>query len=273
MENGTDPRNSLTQKEIQEYLAFVRELLAKGRKIVQEMMDVAFSATTKADESFVTAVDLAIETMVREEVQKRFPEHGVLGEELPTINPNAEYRWITDPIDGTQNLVHRLPTFGCIVGLHYKGSPVVGGIDHPLLDLCYTAGFGLGAWENQMPLQIEDSACEELDVNEIVALATRAMFERSGEGEQFDAFMAKHPSTRVFYDCFSTTRAVAGQIGALVEYNVRIWDLAATEILITEAGGVFKEIKVLPQPGAKEPLRSVIIGKPSVVALLTSQFH
>ena len=267
-----DVRQEVSIEDIQAYLAFTRATLSKARGIVLNMLEENFSKDTKPDQSFVTDVDLAVEEMVRSEVLSAYPEHGVLGEELPTINPDSEFRWITDPVDGTQNLVHRLPTFGCILGLHFQGRPLVGGIDHPLLDLSYTAGLGCGAWENDTRLKIIDKQHESLDQNEIVALATRAMFERSGEGELFDKFMKHHDSTRVFYDCFSTTRVVAGQAGALAEFNVRIWDLAATEILITEAGGVYEEVRLTPQPQAKEPLRSVLIGKPSVVAHIRKHF-
>jgi len=88
----------------------------------------------------------------------------------PPANPEAAYQWIMDPIDGTEDFVQHLPTFGSILALHYCGEPVVGVIDHPVLDMRVSAAFGLGAHYNGRRVTLTDLDPSAIDGTERVML-------------------------------------------------------------------------------------------------------
>lgn len=259
-------------REREEFLAHALRFVDGTRRVILDRWKAGLHPELKGDKSFVTEADLEAELFIRDAVAKHFPHHGVIGEEHPNTNPEAEFQWVVDPIDGTQNFVHGVPTFGTILGLHFRGVPLIGVIDHPALDSRCWGGKGLGVKKDGEPVRIVDTNSATLDVNEIIATSTRGMFERTGEGPLLDRFMQMHGATRIFYDVFGHTMAVCGNVGALVEFNVRIWDLAAAPVLVEEAGGRCVEVRRTEQPG-KAPLISVIMGKPSVVEALLPLFQ
>ncbi len=77
----------------------------------------------------VSAIDTNIETEVRRRISQRFPTHTLLGEEAEELpNPDADWVWVIDPIDGTSNFINRFPLFAVSIGLLHQGIPVVGAI-------------------------------------------------------------------------------------------------------------------------------------------------
>jgi fructose-1,6-bisphosphatase/inositol monophosphatase family enzyme len=265
-----DIRNEVSSAVIDEIYNSVRLLTVDATALVRKMVSERFSREMKKDQSFVTEVDFAVEDLIRSFVTANFPDHGIVGEERDDVRPDADFQWITDPIDGTQNLVHGVPTYGIVIGVHYKGRPVAGAISHPMLDLEYVGALGKGTFSKGRQVIIDDSELVDgvtIDPQEILALSTRACFERNGEGALFDSLMKEHPSTRVYYDIFSTTRVIEGQIGGLLEFGMKIWDIAATEILVTEAGGRFETVRTIHNPGGYA-LVSILAGKPSIVEAL-----
>lgn len=272
---SVDIRKELSESVIVTLSQSVKFLLDEATSLVLEKVRERFDRELKKDQSFVTEVDFAVEDLIRAFVLKNYPEHGVVGEEREDVNPEADFQWITDPIDGTQNLVHGIPTYGIVIGVHYKGRPVAGAISHPLLDLKYTAAYGKGTFCGGRQIRIEDSVLLDdgkINPQEIIALSTRDCFKRTNEQSFYDMIVSSYPSTRVYYDIFSTTRAVEGQAGAVVEFGMKIWDIAATEILITEAGGVYEVLRDVERKD-NVPIISIVAGKPSVVAVLKEQLE
>lgn len=237
---------------------------------VNQMVSKKFEKSTKADQSFVTEVDLEIEKIFRDYVTSNFPDHGIIGEENGDINPLSKVKWVIDPIDGTQNLVHGIPTYGIVMGVFWENENIAGAINHPALNLEYLAAKGLGCYRNGQKIRIEDCILEnhEIDPQEVIALSTRSVFSRSSETKIFDDLVSKYPSHRVYYDIFSTTRAIEGQVAAVVEFNMKIWDIAATEVLIKEAGGSYKVVREHTLDNSKK-MYSIIAGKPSAVKILS----
>lgn len=259
-------------KDRENFLEHALRFVDGTRQVIFERWKAGLHPELKGDKSLVTEADLEAELFIRDAVARHFPGHGVIGEEHPNTHPESEFQWVVDPIDGTQNFVHGVPTFGTILGVHFRGVPIVGVIDHPALDIRLWGAKEFGVWKNGERVTIVDSKSAGLDINEIVATSTRGMFERTSEGPLLDRFMKTHGATRIYYDVFGHTMAVCGNVGALVEFNVRIWDLAAAPLLVEEAGGKCLEVRRTEVPG-KAPLISVIMGKPSVVDVLAPHFQ
>ncbi len=251
----------------------VKSLSNTCATVVCEMVKAKISKDTKADKTFVTEVDLAIEKIVRDYVLLNFPEHGIVGEENADHNPSANIQWIVDPIDGTQNLVHGIPTYGIVIGVFDRETAIAGAINHPILNLEYYAALGRGCYKNGEKIEIHDcklGSDRRIDSQEIITMSTRSIFERSAEESLFDSLVKDYPAHRVYFDVFSTTRAVEGQAAAVVEFNMKIWDIAATEILINEAKGKFVKVREVQKEGSRK-MYSIVAGKPTAVEQLVKE--
>src|SRR6202044_3035534 len=100
--------------------------------VVRPFFRAGFAIDTKSDRSPVTIADRSAEQAMRAVLDERFPDHGVLGEEFGLDRPEAELRWVLDPIDGTRAFITGRPTFGTLVALFREGRPIVGIIDQPV---------------------------------------------------------------------------------------------------------------------------------------------
>jgi fructose-1,6-bisphosphatase/inositol monophosphatase family enzyme len=223
-----------------------------------------FSITQKPDESYLTEADVETETALRAEIAARYPAHGILGEELPACNPDADFQWIVDPIDGTLAFSRGIPLWGIIVAVKHLGRPVAGVIDLPCLDQRYAAAAGLGTTRNGETIRLSPDLPPGGIFEDVLAVADREQFARSGEAAAFDALARAHPRIRIFPDCFGHVMAVSGAVGATVDFGVRIWDIAATRLLVEEAGGRYVEVWQREISGVTR--FGVVLGRPAMVA-------
>src|SRR3989344_1639815 len=87
----------------------------------------------KADKSPVTRADIEAEKLIRKIISKKFPDHGIIGEELPPVNPKARYQWVIDPIDGTRDFIHQIPHWAVYIAVLEKDKPIMSVIYFPTL--------------------------------------------------------------------------------------------------------------------------------------------
>lgn len=255
-----DPRREVPHAVIarcyQSALAFADE----ARALVRAALRHGFSVKQKPDGSFVTDADLRVEERLRARIRETFPEHGILGEELPAHAPEAAFQWVLDPIDGTEDFVHRVPTFGSIIALNYRGLPLIGVLDHPALDMRAAGGLGLGTFYNGARVQLGDESAANLRI----VLSARANFVRYRDaGDRFDRLVRAFPNHRIYRSCFGQTLVAIGAADAMVDYHDRPWDLAAVPILIAEAGGSYRLLHEFEADGG--PVRSAVFGRRSAV--------
>ena len=251
----------LSARQTQELYEFGRSLIAETRELILTLWNArSFSAELKADQTPVTEVDLRAEELIRKRIAQTYPSHGVIGEELGTSNPESEFQWAVDPIDGTLNLANLIPTFGTLLGLRYRGTAILGFIDHPALDLTCSGGAGLGVAINGKPVPKFPEAVGSgaLGPMDIIATSTYNTFERTGEGSHLISLMQFHEQTRIYYDCYAHTLTVAGSLAATVEYGLKIWDLTPAEALLPELGGAFR---YLSRPSDAASLPNSVAGK------------
>ncbi len=227
---------------------------------------------TKADDSLVTDVDRGVERRLRELIGRWFPDHGVIGEEYPPTRPDSAFQWIMDPIDGTEEFGHGIPTFGAVLALHHRGEPLVGVIDHPALDLRVTAGRGVGAYRNGQRIRLSDVPPDASPEQVRLVLSARLNFTRHvDEGHLFEAVTRRYPDHRIYRAASAHTAVVMGAADAMVDAHNHIWDLAPSQVLIEEAGGRYAVVRDFPAPDGSRIL-SAIFGKPAVVDSLVAVF-
>ena len=261
-----DKREEISLAERQQYLDKALEFAKETRSVIKSVIASGLKVTSKPDKSLVTTADIEAEKEFRVKVAQAFPDFGVIGEELGTSNPEADFQWIIDPIDGSSELAHGMPLYGTIIGLHYKGRPLIGVIDHPAFNSCCYAAYGLGTFCDGKRVFLNDFETETFDGTERVATATRSNFMRYGdESYLFDALVEAHPNIRIYFCCYIHTCAITGAVDATVEWNVRIWDMAATQLLIEEAGGKYQSVRQTEQPGVGT-VYCAVFGKPKLVS-------
>ena len=98
----------------------------------------------KPDNSPVTKADIETEKLIRKIITKKFPDHGIIGEELPPINPKAKYQWVIDPIDGTRDFIRQIPYWAVFIALLENNKPTIGIVYFPTEDLLISAQKGKG---------------------------------------------------------------------------------------------------------------------------------
>ncbi len=237
-------------------------ILEARKRLLDIVASGDLQATKKEDNSFVTRADKETEQFIREALSRHFPTHNVLGEEFPTIDRGSRYTWVIDPIDGTHSFKHGIPLYGTMLCLLEEKTPLVSIIDLPGLGRQYAAAKGFGTTCDGKPVSL--APLGELPVaDEVIATGERAQFVSGSRDGLFDKLMAEHQHVRTYCDCFGHTLAVEGVVGAMVDFDIRIWDCMATVLLMEEAGG--KAICVGTRMDAGQPRYDWVFGKPEVV--------
>ena len=270
MKTQSSPEASAS--DIERYHAAALELADEARRIVRPALEHGFSVETKPDRSLVTDVDRAVERRWRELIDRWFPSHGALGEEYLPTRPASAFQWIMDPIDGTEEFVHGIPTFGTMLALHHRGVPLVGVIDHPALDLRVNAGVGLGTHRNGRRVRLDDIPTGSRPEDVRLVLSARVNFSRHvDEGPLFERLTRAYPNHRIYRAAYAHTAAVTGAADAMVDMHNHVWDLAPSQVLAEEAGGRYAVVRDFPAPDGR--ILSAVFGRPAVVDRLVALFR
>ena len=193
---------------------------------------------TKADGSPVTVADRAAETAARAWVQSRFPQDGILGEELGEERPGAARRWIIDPIDGTKSFVRGAPLWGSLVALCEGDRVLAGAAYFPAVDELVAAAPGAGCWWNGSRCRVSSVSA----VADATVLTTDERFpDRPERAAGWRALARRASVSRTWGDCFGYLLVATGRAEAMCDGTLSIWDAAALQPIIEEAGGVFTD--------------------------------
>jgi histidinol-phosphatase len=213
-------------------LAFAREMAEQARKISLPLFHAGAEVRLKADRSPVTQADLAIEDLFREEVARVFPEDAVTGEE-GGLAPGGNRVWIIDPIDGTKNFAAGIQVWGTLIALEVAGESVLGLVDAPALGECYEAVQGTGARLNGDPIRV--SATDSLHEATVAHPSLSEWPETSRPALM--AVLGEARRAVGFGDFWGHCLVARGAADAMLESRLRIWDWAAVEVVVEEAGG------------------------------------
>jgi len=219
-------------------LEAAQELARRTGAVAKRHFRTTLTVESKRDGSPVTVADRAAEQAAREWVMSRFPNDGILGEELEAHRPEAPRRWIIDPIDGTKTFVRGVPLWGTLVAVCEGEHVLAGAASFPALDETIAAAPGLGCWWN-------GSRAHVSSVNEVNAAAVLTTDERFlRQPERVDAWhrLSSHAGvSRSWGDCYGYLLVATGRAEVMVDAVMSPWDAAALQPVIVEAGGVFTD--------------------------------
>ncbi len=196
---------------------------------------------TKEDQSPVTEADRAAETLLRARIEAAFPADGILGEEFGEKPSTNGRRWILDPIDGTKSFERGVPLYGTLVALEEEGTVTVGVIHMAALREEVHAATGTGTtWVTDLGSARERSRPARVSAVARMAdglLCTTSMHDREVLLPLADRF----GRTRGWSDCYAHLLVATGRVEAAVDPTFAIWDGAALQVVVDEAGGRFTD--------------------------------
>jgi histidinol phosphatase-like enzyme (inositol monophosphatase family) len=193
---------------------------------------------SKADASPVTRADREAEARAVAVLRAAFPDCGVLGEEYGAQGGAQGRRWIVDPIDGTRSFIRGIPFFASLIALEEDGEITTGAIYAPALDDLLYAQKGQGAFDGRGRVHV--SRVDSLRRSMLVFGGVSGL-RRGGYWPAYERLVDAAGRTRAYGDYFGYTFVARGQAEAMIDVDLKPWDLAAVKILIEEAGGRFTD--------------------------------
>jgi histidinol-phosphatase len=205
---------------------------------------------TKPDLTPVTDADRDVEVALRQRLSDQRPNDSVVGEELGGTVEIEGRQWVIDPIDGTKNFVRGVPVWATLIALLSDGVPVVGVISAPSLHRRWWAAAGRGAFMSvggEPPRRLRVSSVAELPAASL-SFSSLSGWAVRGLRERFIALTEAVWRVRGYGDFFSHCLVAEGAVDIAAEPEVSLWDLAALDILVREAGGTFTSLDGTPGP-------------------------
>jgi len=192
----------------------------------------------KKDRDYVTEADRKSESLIIREIQKHYPEHGIIAEESGSRNPDADVQWHIDPLDGTANFIHGYPHFAVSIAAWKQGKPLLAVVHDPLRNETFEARNGNGAFLNRRRLRVSPGT----KVADTIFASGLAPYRR----DQLPIFQKRlHACMREASGfrrggsaALDLAYVAAGRLDAYWEAGLGSWDIAAGILLVQEAGGI-----------------------------------
>lgn len=200
-------------------------------------------STKLNDSDVVTIADKESEASILEYIHQHYPSHGVIAEESGRENEDREWRWVIDPLDGTTNFAMGLPAFCVSIALEHNREAVVGVVFAPYLNECFYAVRGCGSWLNGNRIKCSDKA----ELSKAV-LATGMPYDRNDNPDNNLAEICRmalcvRGIRRMGSAAIDLCYTGAGFFDAYWELNLNRWDVAAGQLIASEAGAVIESIR------------------------------
>lgn len=208
-----------------------------SRPILRRYFRADLDVIRKGDESPVTRADREAETAMRQLLSREVPGHGIIGEEHGTERGDSDYVWVLDPLDGTRAFVVGKPTFGTLIALAYKGQPVLGVIDMPLLGERWVGALGHTTTFNGRPAKTR--SCEGLS-QAWINTTSPEMFTGGREGA-FQRVRQASAGCNYGGDCYGYGLVASGHLDMTIEAGMQTYDFMALVPVVQGAGGMITD--------------------------------
>lgn len=222
---------------LKDYKKFAKTLADLSAGIIKNYFRANIQIEVKEDHSPVTLADKKSEEAMRELIMKEYPQHGIMGEEFGIHNPDAEYKWILDPIDGTKSFICGTPLFGTLIALLEKGEPVLGAVNLPVLNE-FLIGDNSSAELNGKKVTVRNCG----SISSAVMLVTDIMdVEKHRDIKKFNSLMKKVKLFRSWGDCYGYYLVAGGFADIMIDPVMSPWDTMALIPVIRGAGGIITD--------------------------------
>ncbi len=203
----------------------------------------------KPDLTPVTDADLATEESLRSVLGRARPRDAMLGEEFGRTGVGQRC-WVIDPIDATKNYVRGVPVWATLIALMAEGTVTVGVVSAPALSRRWWAAQDGGAWMGRSLTKA--SPCRVSEVSRLqdasLSYSDLSSWERTGQLDQFIGLSRSVWRSRAYGDFWSHVLVAEGAVDISAESEVSLWDVAALQVIVEEAGGVFTDLSGQANP-------------------------
>ena len=222
---------SLSEIEQNKLLCFANGLADTSRVLLQGAVSIKPRVEVKDDLSFVTQTDKEVELELRNMIEKEFPQHGILGEELGHKNLNAEFVCVLDPINGTAPFIENIPVYGSLIAFAWQGSPLLRIIEQPATNDRWAGIANKIAFHNGLPTKLRP--CRFL--KQALATCSNPGFMTKRQYLLFGKI--KRLTRYVQYDgaCFAYGSLASGNTDLAIDAVLKPYDLFAPAAIISGA--------------------------------------
>ncbi|MBC6416871.1 MAG: inositol monophosphatase family protein [Rhodospirillales bacterium] len=245
-----------------EFIGFAHRLADRAGAICLEHFRATLDVERKGDRSPITIADRSAEEALRAMVAATYPDHGAVGEEFGPHQPDAEFVWVFDPIDGTRAFVSGNPQFGNLLALLQGGVPVLGVINMPAQQERWLGARGRGA-QHRDPSgarQVQVRACPRLDQ---AIFRTQVLMLK--EPEVFQRVHGSVGDTLFGGDCFAFAQIASGWLDIVIDAGLGSFDYLPLVNVVEEAGGRITDWSGAPLSLESEG-RVLAVGDPALLA-------
>lgn len=233
----------MKQNPWEPYYQFAVETVYQAGRLTLAYFQSNVSVEWKDNKTPVTQADRQAEAFIREQIQKRYPNHALLGEEFGVEgNESSPYRWYIDPIDGTKSFMRGVPLYAVLIGLEVEGEVKVGAAYFPALDEMLAAARGMGCWWNGRRARV--SQVERLDKAFISITTTQNL--PSDKKASWEKLQRECYFQAGWGDAYGYLLVATGRLEAMFDPKMNSWDCAPFPPILEEAGGYFGDWKGHP---------------------------
>ena len=236
--------SELNSKNIQIFSNFLSLLAQDMTRFYYQKLNKPFKAINKSRNKGydpVTKADRAFEKFIRSKIKKKFPTHEIIGEEFGYKKTKSDFTWVIDPIDGTRSFVVGNPTWSNLVGLNYKGNPIVGLANFPKLNKYY-----FNTSKNNSYV-VENGKKRKLSVNK------KATFKNAKVAGAFHGWLSLKKQSKIprvlklmqfpCFDALSYAHLCEGRIDVVLQCLNQIWDIHPIIPIVNASGGIISTWK------------------------------
>jgi histidinol phosphatase-like enzyme (inositol monophosphatase family) len=228
-----------------DFAAFVEKLADTASETILPFFRTALGAEDKSLGGMfdpVTEADHAAETAMRRLIQTTFPHHGIIGEEFGTVNAQAEFVWVLDPIDGTKSFIAGLPMWGTLIGLLHHGQPSYGMMVQPFTQERFSGDGRAATWRGpglhhrMTERKLTTRHCENL--TKATLMTTSPLLYTEEKLAKFQRVEAVARLSRYGCDCYAFAMLASGHVDCVIESGLQPYDIAPLVPIIEGAGGI-----------------------------------
>ena len=229
----------LNLKQSRLYASFLNNLAKELTKFYYSKLNKSFKVSNKLKGKGydpVTTSDKAFEKFIRSKITKKFPSHQVIGEECGYKKSSSDFTWVIDPIDGTRSFVIGNPTWSNLISLNFKGKPVLGLANFPILKKYYIN------FSDKIAYVVHNNIKKKITVNKKVS------FSNIKVSAAFHGWLSLDKQKKIpkilklmqfpCSDALSYAHLAEGRVDAVIQCSNKIWDIHPVMPIIEAAGGV-----------------------------------
>ena len=230
--------SEINSRKIKVFSGFLNSLAKDLTRLYYRKLNRSFKVSNKQKGGYdpVTSADKAFEKFIRAKIQKKFPDHQIIGEEFGHKKVKSDFAWIIDPIDGTRSFVIGNPTWSNLISLNYKGDPIVGLANFPKLKKYY---YNVS---NKVAYVVDNGKKSKLGINK------KATFKNMKVSAAFHGYLSLNKQKKIpkilkmmqfpCSDALSYAHFCEGKLDVVIQCMNKIWDIHPLIPIIKASGGI-----------------------------------